>query len=134
MRRKRWSKDPKGGGGAPNCTGFAVYFSQLLVRTRPKLRLHSAKPSAPQSSRSRIHWRNGLKQPTQNTAAKKRARWERTGSHYLFDNSTASLPSFNNSTRLRSHSDRRVAKTTGYATTRTPLLFLRRRRCETLLP
>jgi tetratricopeptide (TPR) repeat protein len=51
---KRWSKDPKGGGGAPNCTGFAVYFSRLLVRTRPKLRLYSTMPSESHGSRSRF--------------------------------------------------------------------------------
>ncbi len=40
--------------GVPNCTGSAVCFSRLLVLTRPKLRLRSAKPSESQRSRSRF--------------------------------------------------------------------------------
>jgi hypothetical protein len=42
---------------------------------------------------SRIHWPHARKQPTQNTAAKKRARWEGTGSDYLFGN-FLQLPAF----------------------------------------
>ena len=62
----------------PNCTDFAVYFSRLWVLTRPKLRLRSPQPSAPHGSR------NALKEPTQNTAAKKRVRQEDVDSDYLF--------------------------------------------------
>jgi hypothetical protein len=62
----------------PNCTDFAVCFSRLWVLTRPKLRLRSPQPSAPHGSR------NALKEPTQNTAAKKRVRQEDVDSDYLF--------------------------------------------------
>ena len=48
-------------------------FLAILVLTRPKLRLHFAKPSESQRSRSRFRWRHAQKQPTQNTVAKKRA-------------------------------------------------------------
>ena len=53
-RQKHWSKDLKSAFGVPNCTGSAVCFSRLWVLTRPKLRLHFAKPSASQGSRSRF--------------------------------------------------------------------------------
>src|SRR5271157_864650 len=59
-----------------NCTGSAACFSRLLVPMRPKLRLPSVRPSAPQRSRSRFHWRYAQKRATQYTAAKKRARQE----------------------------------------------------------
>ena len=75
--------------GLPNCTGFAVYFSWLLVPTRPRLMLRSVQPSAPQRSRSRFHSRNAQKQPTQHTAAKKRAGQEDAGSDYLLADSSA---------------------------------------------
>ena len=50
-----------------------------------KLRLRFAKPSESHGS-AEVYFtgRNELKQPTQNTAAKKTARWESTGSDYLF--------------------------------------------------
>jgi predicted ATPase len=41
-------------GGAPNCAGSMVCFSRFWVPTRPKLRLRSARPSAPHGSRSRF--------------------------------------------------------------------------------
>jgi hypothetical protein len=50
------------------------------------LRLHLAKPSESQRSRSRFRWRNALKLPTQNIAAKKRVHWETMESDYLFGN------------------------------------------------
>src|ERR1700751_521421 len=69
--------------GVPNCTGSAACFSQLLVRTRPKLRLRSAQPSAPPSSRSLFRLRNAPRQPTQNIAGKKQARQEDEDFDYL---------------------------------------------------
>jgi hypothetical protein len=48
-----WLKDLKGAGGVPNCTDFAECFSRLSVLTKPKLRLRSPHPSAPQNARSR---------------------------------------------------------------------------------
>ena len=47
-------------------------FLTALVPTRLKLMERFVKPSAPQRSRSRFHWRHAQKQPTRNTAAKKR--------------------------------------------------------------
>jgi hypothetical protein len=58
-------------GGVPNRTDFAACFWPDWMPTRRTSRKRSAKPSAPQSSRSRLHWRHARKQPTQNTAAKK---------------------------------------------------------------
>jgi hypothetical protein len=63
-----------------------VCFSRLLVLTTSKLRLHFAPPSELQRNRSRFHWRNAQKQPTENTVAKKRVRWEDVDSDYLFGN------------------------------------------------
>jgi hypothetical protein len=71
--KKDWSKDSKSDCGVPTCTGFAVCFSPLWVLTRPKLRLRSAKPSAPQGSRSRFRWRDARKQATQNIGGERRA-------------------------------------------------------------
>ena len=68
-----------------DCTDSAVCFSRLTVLTGQKLRLRFAKPSESHGS-AEVYFtgRNELKQPTQNTAAKKTARWESTGSDYLF--------------------------------------------------
>jgi hypothetical protein len=63
-----------------------VFFSRLWVLRRPKLRLRFAKRSESQRSRSRFHWRNALKLPTQNIAAKKWVQWENMESDYLFGN------------------------------------------------
>src|SRR5271165_194174 len=70
--------------GVPNNAGSAVCFSRLLVLTRRKLRLRSARPSEPQTSRSPLHWRNARKQPTRNTADKRRAVQANVDSDYLF--------------------------------------------------
>src|ERR1700751_2658205 len=70
--------------GLPNCTGSAGCFSRLWVLTRRKLRPRSVQPSERQRSRNRFRWRNVRKQPTQNTAAKKRQPQEARGSDYLF--------------------------------------------------
>jgi hypothetical protein len=64
--------------------GFAVCFSRLWVLRRPKLRLHFARPSTTHGSKSRSHWGNALKEPTQNIADKKRVRQEDVDSDYLF--------------------------------------------------
>src|SRR6516164_4673793 len=72
----QWSKDLESAGGVPNCTGSAGCFSWLWAPTKYKFRLRSLKPSESQRSRSRFHWRNAPKQPTQNTVAKKRAHHE----------------------------------------------------------
>jgi hypothetical protein len=53
-RRKHWLKDLSSVSIFPACTGSAVCFSRLWVRTRPKLRLRSAKPSESQRSRSQF--------------------------------------------------------------------------------
>jgi predicted ATPase len=74
-----------------DCTGYAACFSRLWVLTRPRSRLRSAKPSAPQRSRSRFHWRNAPKQPTQNTVAKKREHCRGTGFACLFASSFGSM-------------------------------------------
>src|SRR5260221_921856 len=58
-------------GGVPRCTGFAVCFSQRSVLTRLKSRLHFAKPSESQGSRSRFHSRCARKAAMQNTVGKK---------------------------------------------------------------
>jgi hypothetical protein len=64
-------EDLKSASGVSNCIGSEVFFSRLWVLRRPKLRLHFAKRSESQRSRSRFRWRNALKLPTQNIAAKK---------------------------------------------------------------
>src|SRR5260370_16978542 len=97
---KHWAKDLSSAFSVTNCTGFAVCLSRLWVLRRPKLRLRSAQPSTPDGCRSRFHWRNGQKQPTQNIAAKKRARQEDADSDYLFDNLVL-LPAFGNRTDFR---------------------------------
>jgi hypothetical protein len=53
-RRRYWSKGLKGAGCLPNCAGFAVCFWRLLLATKPKFKLHSARQSTPQRSRSRF--------------------------------------------------------------------------------
>src|SRR5438132_877113 len=55
-----------------DCTGSAVCFSRLWVLTRPKLRLRSAQPLAPQRSRNRFHWRHARRQAMPHTAAEER--------------------------------------------------------------
>ena len=80
----------KSAGRVPNCTGCAVCFSRLLVVKRPRLRLRSPRPSTPQISRSRFHWRHVRKQPTQNIVGKKQARQEDEDSEYLLVNSSSS--------------------------------------------
>src|SRR3974390_3033447 len=79
----QWSKDLESAGGVPNCTASTGCFSRLWAPTKYKFRLRSAKPLESQRSRSRFHWRNAPKQPTQNTAAKKRAGWEDVYFDYL---------------------------------------------------
>jgi hypothetical protein len=49
------SKDLKSAGGLRNFTGSSVCFSRPWVRTRPKLRLHSAQLSELQMSKRRAH-------------------------------------------------------------------------------
>src|SRR5260221_12161085 len=55
-------------GGVPRCSGFAVCFSQRSVLTRLKSRLHFAKPSESQGSRSRFHSRCARKAAMQKVA------------------------------------------------------------------
>ena len=47
------------------------FFLRLSALRRPTLKLPSVQPSKSRGSRSRFHWRNAPKQPTQNTAAKR---------------------------------------------------------------
>jgi hypothetical protein len=75
----------------PNCIGSTACFSWLWVRTRPKLRVHFAKPSAPQRSRSRFRWRHAQKQPTQDTVGKRRAGEEPVDFDYPFANLASAL-------------------------------------------
>ena len=54
MRRKHSLKDLKTAFTVPNCTDFVLCFWRPLVLTRPKLRIHFAKLSESQKSRSRF--------------------------------------------------------------------------------
>ena len=51
---KQLLKNLKSANGFPTCTGFALYFSRLWVRMRPKSRLRCARPLESQRSRSRF--------------------------------------------------------------------------------
>jgi len=68
--------------------------SSRLIGACAVLALHFAKLSESQRSRSRFGWRNAQKQPTQNTAAKKRAGWEDVDFDYLFNNAQSGNLSF----------------------------------------
>src|SRR3974390_3048414 len=86
MRRKHWLKDLKTAITVPNCTGSKACFSRLLLPTKRKLRLRSAKPSELQKMRSPFRCRNGQRQPTQNIGGKKRVLQEDVESDYLSAN------------------------------------------------
>jgi ATP dependent DNA ligase domain len=68
------------------CIGFAACFLRLWVLRRHKLKIHFAKLSGQQNSRSRFHLRNAQKLVALNTAVKRRAGQEDAESDYLFAN------------------------------------------------
>jgi hypothetical protein len=70
--------------GAPNCTGSARCSSRLWMLMRLKLTIRSAQPLKPQSNKNRFRWKTRGKEPTRNTADKKRVRQEDVDSDYLF--------------------------------------------------
>ena len=84
QRRKGSSKKLADATYLPNCIGCAVSFLPLLARTIPKLRLRSVRRSAPLNNGNRFHSRNALKQPTRNTADKKRVQRQDTDCEFRF--------------------------------------------------
>jgi hypothetical protein len=73
------------------CIGFAACFLRLWVLRRHKLKIHFAKLSGQQNSRSRSCYKTVQEQRTLNTAAKKRAGQQDVDSDYLFGSFLAAL-------------------------------------------